>query len=94
MVNRKVLSGGFVIPSEVVAYIGGIRVRAKNGLIDFESAELVSLSLQASDACAYALEIVHGFSLVHDDLPAMDNDDFRRGMPHNSIPIYGSRRSP
>ena len=42
MVKRKVLSGGFVIPSEVVAYIGGIRVSEKNGLIDFESAEFGS----------------------------------------------------
>jgi len=31
--------------------------------------------------CAAAIELVHAFSLVHDDLPAMDDDDFRRGLP-------------
>src|SRR5262249_18404667 len=31
--------------------------------------------------CAAAVELVHAFSLVHDDLPAMDDDDFRRGLP-------------
>ncbi|MBI2871205.1 MAG: polyprenyl synthetase family protein [Candidatus Omnitrophica bacterium] len=49
------------------------------------------LALSASEACggqkeaclpfAAALEIVHAYSLVHDDLPAMDNDAFRRGQP-------------
>jgi len=35
----------------------------------------------ATLAAACAIEAVHGYSLVHDDLPAMDNDDFRRGRP-------------
>ncbi len=33
--------------------------------------------------CACAIEMVHAMSLIHDDLPAMDNDDFRRGKPTN-----------
>ena len=33
--------------------------------------------------CASALEVIHTYSLIHDDLPAMDNDDLRRGMPTN-----------
>jgi geranylgeranyl diphosphate synthase type II len=33
--------------------------------------------------CACAVEMVHAMSLIHDDLPAMDNDDFRRGKPTN-----------
>ncbi len=36
-----------------------------------------------ADAVAAALEMVHAFSLIHDDLPAMDNDDMRRGRPSN-----------
>ena len=32
---------------------------------------------------ACALEMIHSYSLIHDDLPAMDNDDFRRGKPSN-----------
>lgn len=38
---------------------------------------------QAALPVAAALEIVHAFSLIHDDLPAMDDDDFRRGQPTN-----------
>jgi hypothetical protein len=36
---------------------------------------------EAADWGASALEMVHTFSLIHDDLPCMDDDDFRRGMP-------------
>ncbi|MBL8041222.1 MAG: polyprenyl synthetase family protein, partial [Chthonomonas sp.] len=35
-----------------------------------------------------AIEMVHCFSLIHDDLPAIDNDDLRRGQPTNHI-VYG-----
>lgn len=34
-----------------------------------------------ADACAMAIEMIHAYSLVHDDLPAMDDDDLRRGKP-------------
>jgi len=33
--------------------------------------------------CSVALELIHAYSLIHDDLPAMDNDDLRRGVPTN-----------
>lgn len=39
------------------------------------------LERSAADAYACALEMIHTYSLIHDDLPAMDNDDLRRGMP-------------
>src|SRR5688572_28329200 len=39
-------------------------------------------------AAAAAIELIHTFSLVHDDLPAMDNDDLRRGRPTNHK-VYG-----
>lgn len=38
--------------------------------------------------CALALEMIHCYSLIHDDLPAMDNDDYRRGRPTNHK-VYG-----
>jgi len=41
----------------------------------------IGLELEALDAPACALELIHAYSLVHDDLPAMDNDDLRRGRP-------------
>jgi geranylgeranyl pyrophosphate synthase len=57
---------------------GGKRIRP---LFVLEAAQLVSLNATVAQLCAMALEMVHGFSLVHDDLPCMDNDDFRRGQP-------------
>ena len=57
---------------------GGKRIRP---LFCLEAAQLVSLNSDIAMTCAFALETVHGFSLVHDDLPSMDNDDFRRGQP-------------
>lgn len=58
--------------------IGGKRLRP---VLAYASAEALGASpLQADDA-ASALEVLHSYSLVHDDLPAMDNDELRRGQP-------------
>lgn len=43
--------------------------------------ESLSIPLEKLDAIACAIELVHSYSLVHDDLPAMDDDDLRRGQP-------------
>ena len=37
------------------------------------------VNLDQGDRCAMAIEMIHSYSLIHDDLPSMDNDDFRRG---------------
>ena len=47
----------------------------------FATARAVGLSEDDVEAAACAIELVHVYSLVHDDLPAMDNDDMRRGRP-------------
>ena len=47
----------------------------------FESGEALGLSRESILPLAHAIEFTHLFSLVHDDLPALDNDDLRRGMP-------------
>lgn len=58
---------------------GGKRIRAA---LVYASAEAAGeASPHTLDAIAGAIEIVHASSLVHDDLPAIDNDDLRRGMP-------------
>jgi farnesyl diphosphate synthase len=57
---------------------GGKRVRA---LLSYAAAELVGASAKSADAAAVAVELVHAFSLVHDDMPCMDDDDLRRGKP-------------
>lgn len=57
---------------------GGKRLRP---LLVLECAGLFGVAAQAALPAAAALECVHCYSLVHDDLPAMDNDDVRRGKP-------------
>ena len=57
---------------------GGKRVRP---LLVYAAGECLNISENALDAPAAAIELIHAFSLVHDDLPAMDDDDLRRGKP-------------
>jgi geranylgeranyl diphosphate synthase, type II len=57
---------------------GGKRVRA--GLV-YAAGQAVDAPDAALDAPACAVEMIHAYSLVHDDLPSMDNDDLRRGKP-------------
>jgi geranylgeranyl pyrophosphate synthase len=57
---------------------GGKRVRP---MLVFATARAVGLEEAQVEAAACALELVHAYSLVHDDLPAMDDDDLRRGRP-------------
>ncbi len=60
------------------ALAGGKRLRP---FLLIQSAALFGVSLNAAVPAAAALECVHCYSLVHDDLPAMDDDDMRRGRP-------------
>lgn len=57
---------------------GGKRVRA---LLCYAAAELAATPVMTADAGAAAVELIHAFSLVHDDMPCMDDDDLRRGKP-------------
>ena len=57
---------------------GGKRIRPA---LLFATARALGLSEDQVEAAACAIELVHVYSLVHDDLPAMDNDDLRRGRP-------------
>lgn len=57
---------------------GGKRVRA---VLVYAAGEAVGTPVDGLDAAACAVELMHAYSLVHDDLPAMDNDDLRRGQP-------------
>jgi farnesyl diphosphate synthase len=47
----------------------------------YATAETLGVPLEHVDAAACAVELIHAYSLVHDDLPAMDDDDLRRGRP-------------
>lgn len=57
---------------------GGKRVRA---LLCYAAAELCNTDIKVADASASAVELIHAYSLVHDDMPCMDDDDLRRGKP-------------
>ena len=57
---------------------GGKRLRAA---LVYATGETFGARPEQLDAPASALELIHAYSLIHDDLPAMDNDDLRRGKP-------------
>jgi farnesyl diphosphate synthase len=57
---------------------GGKHLRA---LMVYAAGETLGVPVEKLDAAACAVELIHAYSLVHDDLPAMDNDDLRRGRP-------------
>ncbi len=59
-------------------FAGGKRIRP---VLCMAAAEAVSDSPVGIESCACTLELIHTYSLIHDDLPALDNDDLRRGVP-------------
>jgi len=61
---------------------GGKRVRP---LLAYAACEALGGEAERADGAACAVELIHAYSLVHDDLPAMDDDDLRRGQPTTHI---------
>ena len=61
-------------------FAGGKRLRP---ILCLAAAEVAGGDIEPVLPAACALEMIHTYSLIHDDLPAMDNDDFRRGVPTN-----------
>jgi geranylgeranyl diphosphate synthase, type II len=61
-------------------FAGGKRIRP---ILSMEAARVVSDHVDGVAAAACSLELVHTYSLIHDDLPALDNDDYRRGKLTN-----------
>ena len=66
-------------------FAGGKRIRP---LLAIAAAQAVSDAPVGIESCACALEMIHTYSLIHDDLPALDNDDLRRGRP-TCHKVYG-----
>lgn len=60
------------------ATAGGKRIRP---LFVYASGRALHLDIKSLDSVAVAIELIHTYSLIHDDLPSMDDDDLRRGMP-------------
>ena len=57
---------------------GGKRIRP---MLAYASCEALGVTATSANAAAGAVELIHAYSLIHDDLPAMDDDDLRRGQP-------------
>lgn len=87
----KLLPAGKAVPRTLdkamrySLFSGGKRVRP---ILALASGEAVGASAARVLPFACALEMIHSYSLVHDDLPAMDDDDLRRGKPTNHI-VFG-----
>jgi geranylgeranyl diphosphate synthase, type II len=67
--------------SEAMRYsvvLGGKRVRP---ILTIATAQCFGASIDRAMPAAIAVELIHAYSLIHDDLPAMDDDDLRRGQP-------------
>ena len=80
----EALPGPDIVPKrlhEAMRYAvlnGGKRIRP---LLVYAAGECLGVDIGKLDVPATAIELIHAFSLVHDDLPAMDDDDLRRGQP-------------
>ncbi|HWC95773.1 MAG TPA: farnesyl diphosphate synthase [Candidatus Sulfopaludibacter sp.] len=92
--QQKLVDGELdrLVPAETVApetihramryslFAGGKRIRP---VLCMEAARTVCDDAEGVAACACSLELIHTYSLIHDDLPALDNDDYRRGKLTN-----------
>jgi geranylgeranyl diphosphate synthase type II len=74
------LAGEVIRSMHYSLFAGGKRIRP---ILCIAGAEAVGGSADNVLPVACAIELIHSYSLIHDDLPAMDNDDFRRGKPTN-----------
>ena len=74
------LAGEVIEAMRYSLFAGGKRIRP---ILCIAGAEAVGGSAHDVLGIACAIELIHSYSLIHDDLPAMDDDDFRRGKPTN-----------
>ena len=88
---KKVIEGSEKPPATLARamryglFSGGKRIRP---ILALASGEALGAHIGRILPFACALEMIHSYSLVHDDLPAMDDDDLRRGKPTNHI-VFG-----
>jgi geranylgeranyl diphosphate synthase type II len=74
------LAGEVIEAMQYSLFAGGKRIRP---ILCIAGAEAIGGSAQDVLGIGCAIELIHSYSLIHDDLPAMDDDDFRRGKPTN-----------
>lgn len=78
LTDDKIAAAGLLEAIRYMLFPGGKRLRP---VLVYMMGELLQVDLLCLDKMAAAIELMHCYSLVHDDLPAMDNDDLRRGKP-------------
>lgn len=76
--NKELNNSRLIEPMKYAVLAPGKRIR---GVLTLAFCKRLSVSEELAMPFAVALEMIHAYSLVHDDLPEMDNDDFRRGLP-------------
>jgi len=79
---KKQKKSELMIPMQYGLFSGGKKIRSKI-LIDIGS--LFKINYKSLIQIGSAVECIHAYSLIHDDLPCMDNDSFRRGKPSTHI---------
>lgn len=90
----RVLPGPPVCPPVLLAALrysleaGGKRLRPVLTLLAAEAVTDVAAVVTQAEPAACAIELIHTYSLIHDDLPAMDNDSLRRGRPTSHV-VFG-----
>ena len=76
--KKKCSNPGLYAPMKYVALSGGKFLRA---LLVYTVGKTLKINLPLLDQPATAIELIHTYTLIHDDLPSMDNDNLRRGKP-------------
>lgn len=89
MLKPEGLLGDHIDSMRYSLFAGGKRVRP---ILCMTAAQALGVQNDAVLTVACALECIHTYSLIHDDLPAMDNDELRRGKPTNHK-IYGEAQA-
>ena len=83
---ENVASSTLVESMQYTTFAGGKRIRP---ILTMMTASLVGGEKEISKKVGAVIELIHTYSLIHDDLPSMDNDDYRRGKLTNHQ-VYGS----
>lgn len=78
LINQLPFQNSQLIHAMKYGLLGGKKLRP---ILVYTTGEMLKVNLNTLDAPAAAIECIHAYSLIHDDLPAMDNDRLRRGKP-------------
>ena len=77
---------------EIIKYSALARGKRFRPILTYTVANLFDVRLEKVDSCACAIELIHIYSLIHDDLPSMDDDDVRHNQP-SSHKVFGEAQA-